>query len=290
MQKMQLADMKTESSQKLRGIYAFLWRILNGPVFIRRSFAAALASLLYLAQKKRLHKRIHTLFPAFDKQKAGGIAKASTRDSCRQIMDMLVIPDMPYRIEGLELLPPAGEQGAVFASLHLGQTEAPTYAIKQQGYEVCTIIGAGEDNPQLHHLGAAMLEAVDLPYLTKGKGILFELIARLRKKQCVFVHCDLRDQGLETTFMGQQTTFPQTAASLAVLARVPLYFIYGIEQESETVIYIEKLAVPEEIAQLEIPREEAITLFTQRVISKMEQVICTYPERWLWLYNRFGIK
>lgn len=275
--------MKTESSQKLTGGYAFLWRLLNGPHFIRQGFASSLTAALYVAQKKRLHKRIKTLFPEFSPQEIKRTAKSSTRDSCTQIMNMLAIADCQYRIEGLELLPVAGAQGAVFASLHLGQTEAPTYAIKQQGYDVCTIIGAGDNNPQLHALGAAMLEAIGLPYVTKGKGILFELIAKLRKSHCVFVHSDLRDKGLETEFMGQKTTVPQTAASLAVLARVPLFFVYGVQQENEVVIYIDKLAAPEELARLEIPREEFITLLTRRVVSKMEQVIRSYPDRWLWL-------
>lgn len=278
------------SAEKLTGGYKLLWRVLNAPKPIRSGFSRSISSLLYLAQKKRLHKRIQTIFPDYDANQVKRVAKDSTRFACAEIINMLQIPVENYRLEGAELLPEAGTQGAVFASVHIGQTEAPTYAIQQLGHEVCTIIGAGDDNPQLHHLGAAMLEQTGLPYLTKNKGILFDLIAKLRKKHCVFIHSDLRDKGPEVEFLGQKTTVPQTAASLAVLAKVPLYFIYAVREQDELVVHIEKLADADEVQRLQMPRDEALKEFTQRVVNHMEQVIRRYPQYWLWLYNRFRIK
>ncbi|WP_420589364.1 lysophospholipid acyltransferase family protein [Bacterioplanoides sp.] len=278
------------SSEKLTGGYKLLWRVLNAPKPIRSGFSRSISSLLYLAQKKRLHKRVQTIFPQYDASQVKAVAKDSTRFACDEIINMLQIPAENYRVVGAELLPEAGTQGAVFASVHIGQTEAPTYAIQQLGHEVCTIIGAGDDNPQLHHLGAAMLEQTGLPYLTKNKGILFDLIAKLHKKHCVFIHSDLRDKGPEVEFLGQKTTVPKTAASLAVLAKVPLYFIYGIREQDELVVYIDKLADVDEVQGLQMPREEALSLLTQRLVESMEQVIRRYPQYWLWLYNRFRIK
>ncbi|MGY0217925.1 lysophospholipid acyltransferase family protein [Endozoicomonadaceae bacterium StTr2] len=282
--------MNVPSAEKLSGFYAFSWRLLHAPAPLRKLFANGLSGLLYLTQKKRLHKRVQTIFPEYDQQQVKQVAKRSTYSACTEILKTLEISTGKYRLVGAELLPEAGTQGAIFASLHIGQTEAPTFAIQQQGYEVCTIIGAGNNNPQLHHLGAAMLEKTGLPYLTKKKGILFELLAKLRKKQCVFIHSDLRDKGPEVDFLGQKTTVPQTAASLAVLAKAPLFFIYGVPEKDELVIYIEKLAEANEASILGISREEALSLFTQRVVNSMEKTIRRYPEYWLWLYNRFRIK
>ncbi|WP_201340923.1 hypothetical protein [Abyssogena phaseoliformis symbiont] len=119
--------------------------------------------------------------------------------------------------------------------------DGTAYALKQSGVKVCTMIGAGNQAPSLHQLGLRTLQYLDIPYVKKSKNTFFQLAHVLNQGQSVFIHSDLKNEGLEVSFLGFQTTIPKTAASLSILAKKPLYFIYllPVKNNNEYVVNIE---------------------------------------------------
>lgn len=275
---------------KLKGLYRFCWVLANSPAFVRKIASKSIAAILFLVLKKRLYQRISLAFPDMNQQKVKRIAKTFIFSSCHELASMLDLPIEKFEYEGLELLSDAKSKGAVFASMHMGQTEAPTYAIQKLGFDVCTIIGEGKRNHQMNLLGTSLLDRLGIPYVKKQNGLLFELFNQIRNKRCLFVHSDLREKGMKANFLGQPTTVPITAAFISAYTKAPLYFVYSIRKPDRIKIIIKQLASTEDISALELPKDKAAEALTLEVIKCMEDAIQTYPENWFWHYNRFKMK
>ena len=272
---------------QLKGRYLFLWRLLNSPYWIRKPLSVLATLLIYGFYRKRLYERIFDVLPDLTKKQIRGVAWGSTKDVCFHMINVMSAPQYKYVIEGENLLSQISKTGAIFASLHIGQVEAPTFAIQRKGYQVCTVIGEGRASPQLNCLGRAIFEKLNVPYLIRGKDVFFKLIGKLRRKESVFIHSDLRGKGLELEFLGKQTTVPKTAAALAVLTKSPLFFTYSIQDKEQVTVYVESLATEEEVNSQQEDREVLVNLLTKRMVLCMERVIKQHPKRWCWLYERF---
>jgi lauroyl/myristoyl acyltransferase len=280
----------SESSIQLKGVYWLCWRLVNSPALIRRCCATWIAYLIYQFTKHKLHKRIQQVMPDKAPQQVKHIAKQSTQSAIAEFTNMLAMPHERIELENIKDLQLAKATGAVFASVHLGQTEVSAYAVQQLGFDVCTLIGSGERNPQLNLLGTSLLDALGIPYLKKQKGLLFKLLEQIRQKKCVFIHSDLREKGLEVTFLGQTTEVPMTAAFLAVSTKAPLYFIFPVRQHDRIVIHLKCIANIEDILGFSGSRQALIEALTRKVVEQMQMAIEQYPEHWFWHYNRFKIR
>lgn len=206
-----------------RILLAFLWWLLNAPSFIRLIFIKLFVWLSSRAKLVRICEDMKIIFHDFSEQKINTLAHLSIANVVANMINILDIKKHSYRINSPIPVGQLTDSGAVFASIHMGKTDA-AYALKQNGVKVCTMIGAGNQAPSLHQLGLRTLQYLDIPYIKKSKNTFFQLVYVLNQGHSVFIHSDLKNEGLEVSFLGFQTTIPKTTASLSILAKKALVF------------------------------------------------------------------
>ena len=269
-----------------RILLAFLWGLLKAPNFIRSIFIKFLIWLSSRAKLTRICKDMKIVCNDLSEQEINTLAQLSISNVVANMINILDIKKHTYTINSPIPIAQLTDSGAIFASIHMGKTDSVAYALKQQGVKVCTMIGAGKQSPILHQLGLRTLQYLDIPYIKKSKNTFFQLTHALSQRKSVFIHSDLKNEGLEVSFLGFQTTIPKTAASLSVLAKKPLYFIYLLPGKNDNE-YIINIELVDDLVESELTNSQKIEQLTYALTLKMEKTILQNPAQWFWAYNRF---
>ncbi|BAS68220.1 lysophospholipid acyltransferase family protein [Bathymodiolus septemdierum thioautotrophic gill symbiont] len=269
-----------------RILLALLWGLLKAPKFIRAVFIKGLIWLLLRAKLGRICKDMRVIFNQLSEQEICALARLCIVNVVSNVINILDIKNINYTINAPMPIEQLTDNGAVFASIHMGKADSAAYALKQSGIKVCTIIGAGKKSPALHQLGLRILQYLDIPYIKKSKSIFFQLVKALSQGQSIFVHGDLKNTGLPTSFLGFQTTIPKTAPSLSILSNRPLYFVYSLPGKNANE-YIINIELVEGLFAPKLTNGQKIEQLTYALTRKMEAVILQNPEQWFWVYNRF---
>ncbi len=269
-----------------RLLLALLWRLLKVPRCMRSILIKPLIWLLSRTKLARICEDMSSIFNALSVPEINALARLSIANVAANMVNILDIKKDTYRINSPIPIAQLTDSGAVFASIHMGKTDSVAYALKQSGVQVCTMIGAGRHSPVLHQLGVRTLQYLGIDYIKKSATTFFQLAHRLSQGQSVFIHSDLKNEGQEVSFLGFQTTIPKTAASLSVLAKKPLYFIYVLPSERKYE-YVVNIELVEDLSALELSGTQKIEQLSHALALKMEKTILQNPAQWFWLYNRF---
>ncbi|SFV88466.1 hypothetical protein MNB_SUP05-SYMBIONT-5-645 [hydrothermal vent metagenome] len=229
---------------------------------------------------------MNLIFKDLSTQETHTLAHLSIVNTVANMINILDIKKNTYRINSPIPIAQLTKDGAIFASIHTGKTDAAAYALQQQGAKVCTIIGAGNHNQALHQLGLRTLEYLGIPYIKKSTTTFFQLAQALNQKKSIFIHSDLKNEGLEVAFLGFQTTVPKTAASLSLLAKKPLYFIYLLPDKKDNT-FVVNIELIDANSPPESTNTQKIEQLTHTLTRKMESAILQNPTQWFWVYNRF---
>ncbi|NYT27245.1 lysophospholipid acyltransferase family protein [Candidatus Thiodubiliella endoseptemdiera] len=269
-----------------RILLAFLWRLLKAPSFVRLIFIKLLIWLSLRAKLTRICKDMKISLKDFSEQEIDTLARLSISNVVVNMINILDIKKHSYVINSPIPIEQLTDGGAIFASIHMGKADSAAYALKQQGVKVRTMIGAGKRSPALHQLGLRVLHYLGVPYIKKSNTTFFQLAQALNQGESVFVHNDLKNKGLEVSFLGFQTTTPKTATSLSILAKKPLYFIYILPNKKDNEYMVNIELVDKEFA-LKSTNTQKIEQLTHSLTHKMEKTILKNPEQWFWANNRF---
>lgn len=136
------------------------------------------------------------------------------------------------------------------------------------------------------NLDCVFCSILDIPYIKKSKSTFFQLAKELSQGKSVFVHSDLKNEGLEVSFLGFQTAIPKTAPSLSILAKKPLYFIYLLPSKNDNE-YSVNIELVEGLFEPKLTSGQKIKRLTYALTLKMEETILQNPAQWFWVYNRF---
>ena len=259
-----------------------LFYILKLPRAIRAILLYPIYPLLRVATKSKVKARIHKALPLLSDDQVNQIVSKTIRINFENVIHILGIPEENYQFHGLEDLLDC--QAAVVATMHSGKTDAATWALQSKGINTLTIIGEARKKPKAKAFGINLLNHLNINYVVRKRGLVFQLLSELKKNKVVFVHSDFRGEGPKVEFFGRQTTVPGTAASLSVLASVPLFFIYTVNDIKENHIYIKRIDMPDDIKS---QKNKSIDYLTQKIANEMESAIRDFPEQWFWFYNRF---
>lgn len=267
-------------------LLAFVWWLLNAPNFIRTLFIKLFVWLSLRTKLTRICKDMRLIFKDLSTQEIHTLAHLSIVNVITNTINILDIKKNTYRINSPIPITQLTKDGAIFASIHTGKTDGAAYALQQQGAKVCTIIGAGNHNQALHQLGLRTLKYLNIPYIKKSNTTFFQLAQALNQGKSVFVHSDLKNEGTEVSFLGFQTTVPKTAASLSLLAKKPLYFIYLLPDKKDNTFVVHIKLVDGKFTP-ESTNAQKIEQLTHALTHKMEDTILQNPTQWFWVYNRF---
>lgn len=180
----------------------------------------------------------------------------------------------------------AGQNGTFFLSGHYSDWELTAYAYSVK-YDVSLKIIAKLQsskrlNSKINH------------YRTFGGNEILQTGFSLRKIYEMIsendIICFLTDQSANPdysvyiNFFGQNTATFSGPAKIALKKRPGLIFGYSVRKENYNYeIRFEKI----EYGDLIDLNDTNITILTQRIQNKMEEIIRNNPGQWLWLHKRF---
>ncbi len=116
---------------------------------------------------------------------------------------------------------------------------------------------------------------------------LKEVFTRINKNEIVTFLVDQSahpDYSAYIRFFGMNVPAFSGPAKIALRQRPELFITYGVRQEDYTyIIYFEKVIYDD----LTESSDENVIELTQRIATKIEEVVRKYPGQWLWFHKRF---
>lgn len=188
--------------------------------------------------------------------------------------------DGKITIEGWQNLVQAQsrKKGVILATAHLGNFELGTQAMVNRGITMTILVEDFHSNPILWHIAKLRQRkgVRILPITIQGmKDGYYDLI----RGGTVTIACDrdILGNGIKIKFMGEETTLPFGAVSLAMRTGAALVPIFSVRTpDNFTSIYIEP---PLDLVDNN-NREESLRDNMEKLAAVMEKYIRKYPEQW----------
>jgi lauroyl/myristoyl acyltransferase len=169
-------------------------------------------------------------------------------------------------------------KGVILATAHLGNFELGAQAVVNRGIEMTILVEEFSANPILEIIAKLRQRkgVRILPITMRGmKDVYYDLI----HGGTVTIVCDrdILHNGINLKFLGEDTTLPYGAVSLAQRTGAALIPIFSIRNPHDlTSIYIES---PLELVDHD-NRKESLRINMEKLAVIMEKYIRRYPEQW----------
>lgn len=195
--------------------------------------------------------------------------------------------DRLVRVEGEEhlLAARAKSNAVILLGAHFGNWEIG-HRYYARHYNKLNFIVRRIDNPLLEQARYQRNTAMGVNILYKENG-LREAIQRLRKGEDLVVFTDQnanRKEGIMADFFGHPTTSLYIAPTLAQKYQVPLVPMFTVRDRDPR---CHRLVFLPEIPIGDGEPKEDIEVLTRRQNERLEQIITSYPDHWLWLHRKW---
>lgn len=234
-------------------------------------------------------------FPEQPENALDQLAEKAARNGLDYLLSIPRLHRCHYQLHNLETVRQvmAKNRGLLIAAPHMGPPDIATLALTREGIAVSTVIGAGKQKPWLNAAGQWLLDRVGIRFIQRGDPVA--VMKTLRRKEALFLHCDMRSDEAPVRFFGMETRAPASLITSAIMMNVPVLFHFctlekgGGEQKPG---HKRQWHCHFEHFDLELTgnREQDIRINLQRLFDKMETVIRQNPELWIWHYDRFQLK
>ena len=274
--------------------------VLPTPVaYLGAEWTMALVLLAAPSFRRRARKHVEI---AFGDTKPPREREAIVRESFRRLAwylaDVLtVVPRLrdPKRLDAVDLSEVesvfrrdgVGEKGgALLVSGHLGVPEVASLAMALRGRPNSAIVRR-PDNVFLWEHVLRRREGIDRPMLTKH-GSLRAAHRTLRRNGLVGVQIDqdARSRGVFVRYFGRRASTHTGAATLALLARVPVYLVVGLRSERRRFAYRVYCEGPIEFTPSG-DHDADVKELTQHMTAALEDFVRRHPETVMWAHRRW---
>jgi KDO2-lipid IV(A) lauroyltransferase len=177
----------------------------------------------------------------------------------------------------------AEKKGAIFVTGHVGNWEMLGQAIAAAGYPISTIAKPFYDprvTRWLHEWRARHGLKIVWRDQNSGKAILRAL--RSNQLMAFLIDQDTKTAGDYVPFFGRPAFTPTTPAALALRTGAPLIFSWHHRRGKRHQITIERI-----IFARSGDRQRDIVALTALLTARLETVIRTVPEQWVWMHRRW---
>jgi len=177
----------------------------------------------------------------------------------------------------------AEKKGAIFVTGHVGNWEMLGQAIAAAGYPISTIAKPFYDprvTRWLHEWRARHGLKIVWRDQNSGKAILRAL--RSNQLMAFLIDQDTKTAGDYVPFFGRPAFTPTTPAALALRTGAPLIFSWHHRRGKRHQITIERV-----IFARTGDRQRDIVALTALLTARLETVIRTVPEQWVWMHRRW---
>ncbi|HID56912.1 TPA: hypothetical protein EYP37_10325 [Candidatus Poribacteria bacterium] len=179
------------------------------------------------------------------------------------------------------------EKGVVLFIPHMGNWEllAPFYGamLTRKAVVVFPLKNPDLDGLVESHRGMFGLEIIP------KRGASRHVLRRLRENYVVGLLADQNAgrEGVFVEFFGQLASCARGPVAFAIKTGAALHLSADIRQPDDT--HIITVSEPIEL-KLSGDMEEDVRANTERLMKMLEELICMYPEQWLWVHNRWKTK
>jgi Kdo2-lipid IVA lauroyltransferase/acyltransferase len=174
-------------------------------------------------------------------------------------------------------------KGAVLISGHVGNWEMLGQAVAAAGYPIATIAAPFYD-PRVTQWLQQWRARYGLKILWRdqnsGKAIL--RVLRSNQLMAFLIDQDTKTTGDYVPFFGRPAFTPTTPAALALRTGAALFFCWHHRDETGHQINIERVLYGQRDAD-----SSAILSLTALLTARLERVIRTAPEQWVWMHRRW---
>jgi phosphatidylinositol dimannoside acyltransferase len=208
------------------------------------------------------------------------------KNVARNYFDLVKIPkmnlncDQKIAITGWQHLVQAQNmhKGVILATAHLGNFEMGAQVLVSRGVELTILIEEFNSNLFLREI-AKLRQRKGIKILPINMQGMKDVYRDLTRGGTVIIVCDrdIQGNGIKIKFMGEDTTLPFGAVSLAMRTGATLVPIFSLRTlRNIASIYIEPPLKLVENGN----REESLKVNLEKLAAVMEEYIRKYPEQW----------
>ncbi len=268
-----------------------LAHLLPTDIVIRLSgfFWGTLAPLL--KRHGRAEQHLANAIPELSPERRGQIIRGMWRNLGMTFAEAVELDRLALQPERVQFTPEARrivetcrEQPGVFASLHMGNWEAASWAA-----QICGVRFAGVYQQVRNPYVERLLLSNRLPFYpgglyAKGADAVRKLIAALNSGISVCMMADLRElRGISVPFFGREAPSTPFPATLARSHGKPLYAARVLRRApGRFEVEVVEIAVPHTA-----DRNDDIRQATAALHRQFEAWIRADPEQWMWAHRRF---
>jgi KDO2-lipid IV(A) lauroyltransferase len=251
----------------------------------------------HLAHKKRslALNSLKQAFPQKSSEQNAAVARRCFRNMAINYCEMIHFLKYPQRlveveIEGRQHLEQAlsRQTGVVGLTAHLGLFTLMHYKLAQEGFPV-SVVTRPMRNKDANDFFAAIRDRIGIEsiYSLPARAAVQHVLQSLRKNRLVIIQMDqfAKKGGVTVDFFGYPANTPSGPVVFAQrTGAVILPMMIIRTRDGKHVIKIEP---PYEMPPAQNKREDTqrhVQLLTKRI----EKWICTYPDQWGWIHNRWN--
>jgi KDO2-lipid IV(A) lauroyltransferase len=190
------------------------------------------------------------------------------------------------RVEGMERLSRSLDKGkgVILFIPHMGNWEllAPFYGATL--HRKAVVVFPMKD-PQLNELVDSHRTIFGVEIIPK-RGAAKHVLRKLRENYVIGLLADQNAgrEGVFVEFFGELASCARGPVTFALKTGAALHLSADIRQPDDTHILL--ISEPIEI-EISGDMEEDVQVNTRRLMAMLEDLICRYPDQWLWIHNRW---
>jgi len=239
-------------------------------------------------------EHIKKAFPHWPEEKVLKTARRNFENYGCGFIELLTLPILTkdrasklLHIEGRENIDEALKQGKglFFLSLHIGSWEL--MSASSEFFEIpLNVITKKIKNKSINRIWVKMREGRGIKLISEEKST-FEILRAVRRNEAVGFILDQflgPPVGTRVKFFGHETGAPAALALFADRTRSPVLPTYNIREPDGRIRIVVEKPIP---FMEQGSNDKNISFMTQVYTSKIEEIVKTYPEQWLWIHRRW---
>lgn len=186
------------------------------------------------------------------------------------------------------------KRGVLIMSLHLGNGDLMSNIVCRLGYRL-HVITKFFKSEWLNKIWFAVRGAQGVKYIEPhGERTPFAILKALKANELVGFVLDQhmgRPYGVETHFFGKKAGTAYGLALFHLKTKSPIVPMYTFEGEDGRVHVMFEKAFQYDESYAEVPdRDLLLKQLTQKYTDKIEEIVRTYPNQWMWVHRRWKWK
>ena len=252
--------------------------------FIR--FLGCLSPYIFREETRRAHEHLRTTLPHLDATKTIRRMFVHFSESIWELSRLRrSVPELDLQSRRVLDEALAEGKGSIVISGHVGNWEILGQAIAAAGYPIATIATPFYDPRVTRWLDQWRTQhGLKIIWREKNSGKEILRVLRNNNLMAFLIDQSTRTAGDYVPFFGRPAFTPTTPAALALRTGAPVIFCWHHRRRKGHQITIERV-----VYERSGDRQRDVLALTALLTARLETVIRTVPEQWVWMHRRWRI-